>query len=124
MPSPAKADIPKVQSGEMALRESDGPYSGDGESFLSLNGGSGPMAIDGQGTMLQRMQELLDQLTWIRIELADSHGAHAKSDGERIQRALAQTDKTLELVRQLIFGFEADRRPYPAGTPRTQPTAE
>ncbi len=82
------------------------------------------MAIDGQGTMLQRMQELLDQLTWIRIELADSHGAHAKSDGERIQRALAQTDKTLELVRQLIFGFEADRRPYPAGTPRTQPTAE
>jgi hypothetical protein len=124
MPSPAKAEIPKVRSGDMALRESDGPYSGDGESFLSLNGGPGPMAIDGQGTMLQRMQELLDQLTWIRIELADSHGAQAKSDSERIQRALAQTDKTLELVRQLILGFDAERRPYPANRSRAQPTAE
>ena len=57
MPWPAKAEIPKVDSG--TLRDSNGTYSSDGEWFLSLNGGLGPMATDGQGMLLQQLQELL-----------------------------------------------------------------
>ena len=63
----------------------------------------------GDGSVIRRMQELVDTLAWIRIELAlpaDVGG----SDATRQQRAVAKMDGALEIAKQLVFDLDAQLR--------------
>jgi hypothetical protein len=63
------------------------------------------------GSVMRRMQELVDTLAWIRIELAPSTDAAASpNDATRRQRALMKMDSALELAKQLVFELDSDLR--------------
>ncbi len=63
----------------------------------------------GDGSVIRRMQELVDTLAWIRIELA-LPAEPARSDTARQQRAVAKMDSALELAKQLVFDLDAQLR--------------
>ena len=63
------------------------------------------------GSVMRRMQELVDTLAWIRIELAPSPDAAASpNDATRRQRALMKMDNALDLAKQLVFELDSDLR--------------
>ena len=63
------------------------------------------------GSVIRRMQELVDTLAWIRIELAPSPDAAASpNDATRRQRALTKMDTALDLAKQLVFELDDELR--------------
>ena len=61
------------------------------------------------GSVIRRMQELVDTLAWIRIELAPSPDASASpNDATRRQRALTKMDSALDLAKQLVFDLDGE----------------
>jgi hypothetical protein len=63
------------------------------------------------GSVIRRMQELVDTLAWIRIELAPSPDPSASpNDATRRQRALTKMDAALDLARQLVFELDSELR--------------
>jgi hypothetical protein len=63
------------------------------------------------GSVIRRMQELVDTLAWIRIELAPSPDASAApNDATRRQRALTKMDTALDLAKQLVFELDGELR--------------
>jgi hypothetical protein len=68
-------------------------------------------SLYGDGSMMRRMQELVDTLAWIRIELAPSPDAcAAPNDATRRQRALTKMDTALDLAKQLVFELDGELR--------------
>jgi hypothetical protein len=68
-------------------------------------------SFDDDGSVVRRMQELVDTLAWIRIELAPPPGASASpNDVVRRQRALTKMDSALELAKQLVFDVDGELR--------------
>jgi hypothetical protein len=68
-------------------------------------------SLYGDGSVILRMQELVDTLAWIRIELAPSPDASASpNDATRRQRALTKMDTALDLARQLVFELDNELR--------------
>ena len=63
------------------------------------------------GSVMRRMQELVDTLAWIRIELAPSPDASASpNDATRRQRALTKMDTALDIAKQLVFDLDRELR--------------
>ena len=64
------------------------------------------------GSVIRRMQDLVDTLAWIRIELAPPPGAFASSNDalRRQQRALSKMDSALDLAKQLVFELDDELR--------------
>ena len=64
------------------------------------------------GSVMRRMQELVDTLAWIRIELAPSPGGSASATDaiRRQQRALTKMDSALDLAKQLVFELDSELR--------------
>jgi hypothetical protein len=68
-------------------------------------------SLYGDGSVIRRMQELVDTLAWIRIELAPSPDASAApNDATRRQRALTKMDTALDLAKQLVFELDGELR--------------
>lgn len=67
-------------------------------------------ALYGDGSVIRRMQELVDTLAWIRIELALPIDAKSGADSTRQQRALAKMDGALDLAKHLVFDLDAQLR--------------
>jgi hypothetical protein len=66
-------------------------------------------SLDDDGSVVRRMQELVDTLAWIRIELAPPAGASTSpNDVIRRQRALTKMDSALDLARQLVFDLDGE----------------
>ena len=64
-----------------------------------------------EGSVMRRMQELVDTLAWIRIELAPSPSYSAPvNDVTRRQRALVKMDAALDLAKQLVFELDSEMR--------------
>ena len=64
----------------------------------------------GDGSVIRRMQELVDTLAWIRIELALPADARSAPFELTRQRAVAKMDGALELAKQLVFELDAQLR--------------
>ncbi|HEY3177914.1 MAG TPA: hypothetical protein VGL25_03440 [Casimicrobiaceae bacterium] len=63
------------------------------------------------GSVMRRMQELVDTLAWIRIELSPSTDPSASpNDAARRQRALVKMDSALDLARSLVFELDSELR--------------
>ena len=63
------------------------------------------------GSVIRRMQELVDTLAWIRIELSPvADPSTAPNDAIRRQRALVKMDSALDLARQLVFDLDSELR--------------
>jgi hypothetical protein len=74
-------------------------------------------ALYGDGSVMRRMQELVDTLAWVRIELAAAAVAPPVPVGApRQERALAKMDAALELAKQLVFELDAELRAARDGT--------
>ena len=88
---------------------------------MSRNRQSRP-SLYGDGSVMRRMQELVDTLAWVRIELAGADSAPpAPSGGTRQGRALAKMDAALDIAKQLVFDLDAELRAI--GDGRTVPPA-
>ena len=75
-------------------------------------------SLYGDGSVMYRMQELVDTLAWVRIELAAAADAPpVPIGGTRQDRALAKMDAALELAKQLVFELDAELRAARDGTP-------
>ena len=69
------------------------------------------VSLYGDGTVMRRMQELVDTLAWVRIELAAAAAAPPAPGGaSRQERALAKMDAALDLAKQLVFELDAELR--------------
>ena len=65
----------------------------------------------GDGSVIRRMQELVDTLAWIRIELAlPAETSAGSADVPRQQRVVAKMDGALELAKQLVFDLDGQLR--------------
>jgi hypothetical protein len=63
------------------------------------------------GSVMRRIEELVDTLAWIRIELAPVPDASTfQSDAARRQRALAQIDNALDLAKHLVLELDGELR--------------
>ncbi|HEY2818088.1 MAG TPA: hypothetical protein VGK44_13265 [Casimicrobiaceae bacterium] len=93
----------------MNIIESPGGRSARGKE-LSMSRNKPRASLYGDGTVMRRMQELVDTLAWVRIELAA--GASQKPAGgiTHQERALAKMDTALELAKQLVFELDAEVR--------------
>ena len=88
---------------------------------MSRNRQSGP-SLDGDGSVIRRMQELVDTLAWVRIELAGAVSTPPSPNGGLGQaRALAKMDAALDIAKQLVFDLDAELRAI--GDGRTVPPA-
>jgi len=75
-----------------------------------------PGPLYGDGSVIRRMQELVDTLAWVRIELA-AGAASPTSGATRQERALSKMDAALELAKQLVFELDAEVRAGRDGEP-------
>ena len=68
-------------------------------------------SLYGDGSIMRRMQELVDTLAWVRIELAAAASRPPSPGGAtRQERALAKMDAALDLAKQLVFDLDAEFR--------------
>ena len=67
-------------------------------------------SLYGDGTLMRRMQELVDTLAWVRIELAAAASSASSGGATRQERALAKMDTALELAKQVVFELDAEVR--------------
>ena len=75
--------------------------------------------LQDDGSVIRRMQELVDTLAWIRIELAPSPDASASpNDATRRQRALTKMDTALDIAKQLVFDLDRELRRRDDGSPK------
>ena len=68
------------------------------------------VSVYSDGTVMRRMQELVDTLAWVRIELAAGTSRAAPGGVTRQERALANVDAALDLAKQLVFELDAEVR--------------
>jgi len=77
---------------------------------MSRNRQSRP-SLYGDGSVIRRMQELVDTLAWVRIELATAASTPPSPSGATRQgRALAKMDAALDIAKQLVFDLDAELR--------------
>ena len=77
---------------------------------MSRNRQSRP-SLYGDGSVVRRMQELVDTLAWVRIELASAGSAPPPGNGAiRPDRALAKMDAALDIAKRLVFDLDAELR--------------
>jgi len=68
------------------------------------------ISLYGDGSVMRRMQELVDTLAWVRIELAAGASPPPPGVPTRQDRALAKMDAALELAKQLVFELDTEVR--------------
>jgi len=76
---------------------------------LSMARNKPRVSMYADGSVMRRMQELVDTLAWVRIELAAGVSQPA-SGMNRQERALAKMDAALELAKQLVFDLDSEVR--------------
>jgi hypothetical protein len=93
----------------MNILETTGGRSGRGKE-LSMSRTKPRVSLYSDGSVMRRMQELVDTLAWVRIELAAGTSKGSPGGVPRQERALAKMDAALDLARQLVFELDAEVR--------------
>jgi hypothetical protein len=93
----------------MNIIETPGGRPARGKEFVMSRGKGRPVSLYRDGSVIRRMQELVDTLAWVRIELAGG-AASPSHAATRQERALAKMDAALDLAKQLVFELDAEIR--------------
>jgi hypothetical protein len=95
----------------MNIMETGGRSARGKEMAMSRSRRPQAVSLYGDGSVMRRMQELVDTLAWVRIELAAAALAQPAPVGaSRQERALAKMDAALDLAKQLVFELDAELR--------------
>jgi hypothetical protein len=95
----------------MDILERGGGRSARGKELSTSRNRQSRPSLYGDGSVVRRMQELVDTLAWIRIELAAAASApQPKTGATRQDRALAKMDSALDIAKQLVFDLDAELR--------------
>jgi hypothetical protein len=104
----------------MDILETGGGRSARGKELSMSRSRQARPSLYGDGSVIRRMQELVDTLAWVRIELA-AGASTSPSGATRQERALAKMDAALDIAKQLVFDLDAELRATGGG--ETMPPA-